>query len=112
MVSWAPAAWRTASSRCAATPRAPPVPLIAAMRSIHTAVGWFAILLPPGSAFALAAQSGLTYCFAPTYGLSTRLPGFGLPEVVVVVVEVDGCWPVHTVPFKENDDGSALLEPV
>src|SRR5688500_4952272 len=96
-------------------PRESTVPLIAAMRSIHTPVGWLETLLPPGSAFALAAQSGLTYIFALAYGLSTRLPGFGFGSplvVVVVVVLVGGCWPVHTVPFNENDAGSVLVEPV
>ena len=91
------------------------MPVIAAMRSIHTPVDWFATLLPPGSAAAFADQSGLTYIFAPAYGLSTRLPGPGPGPgslVVVVVVEVGGCWPVQTVPFNENDAGSALVEPV
>jgi hypothetical protein len=41
---------------------------MAAMRSIHTAVGWLAILAPP-DAVALAAQSALTYALAPGKGL-------------------------------------------
>ncbi len=98
MTNWTtsgePAAWRTASSRCPAMPRESTVPVIAAMRSIHTPVDWFATLLPPGSAAAFADQSGLTYIFAPAYGLSTRLPGPGPGPgslvVVVVVVVVGG----------------------
>src|SRR5215469_11981348 len=45
--------------------------VIAAMLSSQTPVGWLEIRLPPGSAFAFAAQSGFTYIFAPRYGLST-----------------------------------------
>src|ERR1041384_4246448 len=88
IVSGWPAAWRTASSRCATKPLAPAAPSIAAMRSIHTPVGWLATRLPPGSAAAFADQSGFTYIFAPTYGLSTRSLPPGLPGVVVVVVVV------------------------
>src|SRR3954468_5839089 len=59
-----------ASSRWAARPILPPSPVIAAMWSIHTNVGWFAIALPP-SAVAFADHSGFTYTDAPAYGLST-----------------------------------------
>jgi hypothetical protein len=96
--------------------------LIAAIRSIHTPVGWLEIRLPPGSAAALADQSGFTYCVAPAYGLSTR-PGGGGPvvvvvdedddeeedDVVVVVVLVGGGPPVQTVPLTEKLAGRALV---
>jgi hypothetical protein len=45
------------------------------MLSSHTPVGWLDTFVPPGSAAALADQSGFTYCLAPTNGLSTCVPG-------------------------------------
>src|SRR5690606_29516108 len=44
---------------------------IAPMRSIHTAVLKRATRSPPGSALALADQTGSTYQLAPTKGLSS-----------------------------------------
>ncbi len=41
-------------------PMAPFAPAIAAIRSIQIPVGWLEMRLPPGSALALAAQSGFT----------------------------------------------------
>jgi hypothetical protein len=62
---------------------------MAAIRSIQTAVGWFANAVEAPDARALAVQSGLTYTAAPANGLATR-PQFGgtqvLPVPVVVVL--------------------------
>ena len=63
--------------------------VIAAMLSSQTTVGWLEIRLPPDSAFAFAAQSGFTYIFAPTKGLSTcgqlvQLVGVGVGDDVGV----------------------------
>lgn len=61
MTTWKRSApWLTAVSRCARSPRAPGVPPIAAMRSIQTNDGSSAMTSPPGSAAALADQSGFT----------------------------------------------------
>ncbi len=56
----------------------PLAPLIAAIRSSQTPVGWLEIRLPPVSAAAFADHSGFTYTLAPAYGLST-LPEGSLP---------------------------------
>lgn len=77
MTSWIVCApWLTALLRWSSRPIPPATPLIAAMRSSHTAVGWLEILLPPGSAAAFADHSGFTYTLAPAYGLSTRAAAF------------------------------------
>src|SRR6185437_10007003 len=65
VIGW-PAAWVSASSRCART-------AIAAIRSSQMPVETFATAAPP-SARAWLAQSGLTYPRAPTNGLSTCVP--------------------------------------
>jgi hypothetical protein len=44
--------------------------VIEAMLSSQTKVDWLATRLPPDTEFASAAQSGFTYHFAPTNGLS------------------------------------------
>src|SRR6185295_8724177 len=81
--------WVTASFRCWTSPIEPvvalPLPAIALMRSNHTAVGWFAMALPP-PVVAAARHCGLLYTVAPTYGLST-LPGgwlFGAVRFTVI----------------------------
>ena len=61
------------------------LPAMALMRSIHTAVGWLAMELPP-PATAFARQIGLLYTPAPEYGLSTRGPGFGPVTVRFTVI--------------------------
>ena len=60
------------------------LPLIAAIRSIHTAVGWFWIEAGAPEAAALARHIALLYTPAPAYGLSTRLQ-FGGAQVPVTV---------------------------
>src|SRR6187455_3620863 len=78
----------TASFRCCTRPMLPvvaePLPAIALIRSNQTAVGWFAIELPP-PATAAARHCGLLYTPAPEYGLSTRP---GPPEAVRFTVIV------------------------
>lgn len=60
------APWSSAVSRCSRRLIASDEPSMAAMRSIQTNPGSSAMALPPGSAAALADQSGFTYAVAPT----------------------------------------------
>ncbi len=60
------APWSSAVSRCSRRLIAEAEPSMAAMRSIQTKAGVSAMAAPPGSAAALADQSGFTYAVAPT----------------------------------------------
>src|SRR5438045_55175 len=100
------------------------------MLSSQIAVGWLEIRLPPGSAAALADQSGFTYHLAPVYGLTMceppvpvllalgvgdevalgvgELDFVGLPVGLAVGLPVTGV-PVQAFPFRLNAVGIGLL---
>src|SRR3954452_12682521 len=102
------------------------------MLSSQMPVGWLEIRLPPGSAAALADQSGLTYHLAPTNGFTMWVPplppvgvgvgvGVGLLLRVAVGVGVGEdvrvgdpvglvVTPLQVTPFSVNVVGFGLLE--
>src|SRR5437868_4552921 len=96
------------------------------MLSSQIAVGWLEIRLPPGSAAALADQSGFTYHLAPVYGLTMCEPpvpvllalgvgdevALGVGELVceglLVGLPVTGV-PLQAFPLRLNAAGIGLL---
>src|SRR5690606_4393228 len=129
MVSGSPPDWRTASSRWSRRPMEPVVglslPSMAPIRSSQTAVDSLATAEPPGSAAALADQTGFTYSLAPSNGLSTFSPGLvgglvGPPGSSGSVGLGEGLGeglgsgsgssePSQVTPFSLKEEGMSLL---
>src|SRR4051812_9970730 len=90
----------------ARTPIPPLTPLMAAIRSSQTPVGWLETRLPPGSAAAFADHSGFTYTLAPAYGLSTRPLGSVVPPPPPPPLPSST---LQVTPSRVNVVGSALV---